>query len=256
MIHSIKTLIQRSFIAPAQFIIVLDFQPPLRQADNVILTQETIRATAQSHSRKALFLPRSHASPAPGDGLHLHFTFDQMTAFGNGKLELSTMGSSFVEGILHHTPALLGITLPTNNSLRRVWDGISTGNRIGWAVWNKAATLRLYENPTLGTLCLEFRLCDNTCNVYLALAAILFCGYDGIRCSRVLSPSLDEDSKRVSALPESFERMTANLKENELLIDLLGPAIASKYLSFRCQETDRSEISTLEIEVAEALKNA
>lgn len=112
--------------APGQMEIVLTYQQDaMKIADNVVLARETVRECAKAHGMRALFLPKIHASAA-GNGMHLHFSFSDLTAAENRfphKSEptlLSSHAGSFVEGILCHLPALLAITMPSLNSFRRV----------------------------------------------------------------------------------------------------------------------------------------
>ena len=101
-----------------------------------------------------------------------------------------------MEGILQHLPALLSLTLPTNNSFRRVGPGCWTGSSIGWELEDKEAALRVCMDTSSKQLTnVEFKLCDSTANIYLALSSILACGLQGILTNMSLRPCLRNEQE-------------------------------------------------------------
>merc|ERR1712048_1252471 len=154
-------------------------------ADNVLFAKETIHACAKAHRYKALFLPKYHDQKA-GNGMHVHVSMhDALTKqplfAGDSPQTLSPQGASFVEGILQHLPALMSLTMPTCNSFKRVGKGCWTGSQVGWACEDKEVGIRVCSNlQTLQWDHVECKLVDATANIYLALAALLHCGLDGL----------------------------------------------------------------------------
>lgn len=245
--------------SPGQLEVVLQYsEDPVAMADNVVLTKETIRAVARKHGCKALFLPKVDMTKA-GNGMHVHMSIRDATTgnpiFCEGA-SLSPNGSSFVEGILIHLPAILGLTMPTVNSFRRVGPGCWTGSQVGWALEDKEAGIRVCSNlVTKEWDHVECKLSDASGNFYLGLGALLMSGMDGIANKYTLRPSLSDvgGTETLNPLPKSLEEALSALEQDIQVMDLLGPRLSKAYLAVRRNEAERSTKMTLEDEVKEAL---
>ena len=151
---------------PGQLEFVLKYSTdPVELADNVLLAKETVSAVAKKYGYKALFVPKYDMTKA-GNGLHIHTSVRDATTgeqlFCNGN-SLTKTGSSFVEGILQHLPGLLGLTLPTVNSFRRVGPGCWTGSKVGWDLEDKEVGVRVCSNlATREWDHVELKLCDSS----------------------------------------------------------------------------------------------
>lgn len=249
-----------AFIAPGQLFVALGCQSPLELADAVVMTQVTIRSVALEHSLKALFLPHIHSGGRlPGNGLSLFLSFDEMMNIDEPSM-LSSTGGSFVQGMLEHLSSLVGVTLPTNNSFRRLLHGVSVGTRIGWGRKSKDAALLLVgKTPYSKDLQLEYRLCDNTCNIHLALAALLVAGMDGVSRTLVLQNALDCSEGAYTEeplLPQSLSEAIDNLANDTRLVQTIAPSVSAAFLAFRREEAHRTQTMSLEDEIQEALENA
>ena len=164
-----------------------------------------------------------------------------------------------MEGILSHLPALLGLTLPTVNSFRRVGKGCWTGSEIGWALEDKECALRVCSDlKTREWSHVELKLCDHTANIYLAIAGILHAGMDGLNRGMILRPALSADSQSnvVSPLPSSAGKALACLEEDDYMFGMLGPRLGRGYLAVRRHEIERAEKMSFEDEVQEFLSRA
>ena len=264
---------------------VLHYQTdPVQLADLVVLTQETIRAVSHQHALKALFLPKIHPAEA-GNGLHLHLSFHNAAGRGGKEVQptsgrggstsafsstdvgfRSDRGRSFLEGILDHLGGLLGVTMPTANSFRRMGPGCWTGSTAEWGAEDKEAALRVCSSFTRKDLehdddwqHVEYKLNDGSANIYLSLAGILTCGLEGIERRIELRPSRCENQSRGiqgTALPESIEQSLDRLEGDGLLMTLLGPTLSRSYLALRRAEAKRASTMSLADEVAEALARA
>ena len=227
--------------------------------DNVVLAKETVSNVARAHGRKALFLPKYDLMKA-GNGMHLHMSFKDATTgqplFCEGS-SLSAKGGSFVEGILSHLPAILGLTLPTVNSFRRVGPGCWTGSQVGWALEDKEAGIRVCSNlATKEWNHVECKLVDASGNLYLGLAALLYSGLDGLSQQLELRPPIASESaaSEIVPLPATLEEALNALENDERINDdLLGPRLSRGYLALRRNEAERASKMTLEDEVKEAL---
>jgi glutamine synthetase len=247
--------------ASGQMEVVLKYSTdPIVMADNIIFTRETIREVARKHGMIAHFTPKFDMAAA-GNGMHLHVsTRDAATNrpnFCQGS-SLSSTGGAFVEGILKHLPALMGLTLPTVNSYRRVGPGCWTGSVVGWGVEDKESGVRVCSNlATKEWDNVELKLIDHTSNIYLALAATLHAGLHGI--SQKLEPRHPLGSKDESSpepLPATVFKALDALENDESLISMLGPKLAKAYLALRRHEAERAGKMTFDEEVQEFIKRA
>jgi len=180
--------------APGQLEVVLGYDNALQIADNIFYAKETVSAVAKQHGMKALFLPKTSMMTA-GNGLHFHYGFREIgsssNSFGDESTQtgISRRGESFMEGILQSLPALLSFTLPTNNSFRRVGPGCWTGSTVSWSTEDKESPLRVCLDLNSGEVSnVEMKLSDATANPYLALAAVLAAGSEGMKKDLTLRP--------------------------------------------------------------------
>ena len=270
------------YIGPGQLEVVLRYRNnPMKLADNVIYVKETISCVAKKYSFKALFIPKYDMTKA-GNGLHIHMSFRDKTTrqglfsnrnetidsdggsgsgIGNG---LSKKGSAFIEGILQHLPSIMGITLPTRNSFKRIGVGCWTGSEIGWAVEDKECGIRVCSNlQTKEWDHVECKLSDSTCNIYMAITALLACGLHGIKQNLILRPSIsdqkqdqNQDSVVVQSLPSTVEEAFVQLEQDTLLCETFGSTLMTGYLALRRNEAERASKMTLEDEVKEAFDRA
>ena len=250
--------------APGQVEVVLRYcRDPAQLVDQVVLARETISHLARKHGMKALFLPKIDANHA-GNGCHLHIgLFDPQTGqsiFGAEQQRgLSDTAQHFVEGILQHLSALVALTLPTANSFRRVGPGCWTGSSVVYSYDDKEAPLRLVEEPLMGAPSpgvshVEYKLCDSTANLYLALAGILASGLEGISTKATLRPHrYSAPSQTEQSLPETIGQALSLLEQDALLKTTIPPALMNAYVAIRRSEAERASGMTLEEEVQEAL---
>jgi glutamine synthetase len=255
---------------PGQLEVVLEYcSDAVEMADKVVVAKETIKAVARQHGCLALFLPKYDLTKA-GNGMHIHISThtnsldkkktgtDRSFCDGNS---LTPAGGAFVEGLLRHLPALLGLSLPTVNSFRRVGPGCWTGSVVGWNLEDKECAIRVCSNlATKEWDHVEYKLCDGSCNLYLALAAILSAGMDGIQNEWSLRPALgninnvDGTPVEEALLPGSVSEAFDALEKDETIMGLLGTdGLGKGYLALRRNEYERAHKMSLEDEVKEYL---
>jgi len=154
-------------------------------ADKVMMFKYIVKNVAKSNGKVATFMPK----PLFGDngsGMHVHQSLWQdgkPTFFDeNGYALLSQTALYYVGGLLKHASALLALTSPTTNSYKRLVPGYEAPVNIAFSARNRSAAIRIpmySSNPK--TKRLEFRPPDASCNPYLAFAAMLMAGLDGIK---------------------------------------------------------------------------
>ena len=154
-----------------------------RTADNVMIYKYILKNVAREYGKTATFMPK----PLFGDngtGMHTHQSLwkDGENIFhGDGYAETSEMMRHYIGGLLAHAPALLAIVAPTTNSYRRLVPGFEAPVNLVYSARNRSACARIpvyFTTPAARRV--EFRPPDPSCNPYLAFAAMLMAGIDGI----------------------------------------------------------------------------
>jgi glutamine synthetase len=251
--------------ASGQMEIVLEYlDDPVKLADHAVLARQTIKAVARQHGMKAVFLPKVFEQQA-GNGCHVHVSLRDCGTHHNvfapenaNKAEkssvdsiMSPIGQSFVEGILRNLSALMAITMPTTNSFRRVGQGCWTGSEAVWAEDDKEAPLRVIAHASSRISSrVEFKLCDSTANIYLALASIVLAGEDGIAKHLNLRAPLDS---RGCPLPKSLMESLNLLETNEMFQSKLPEELRVCHLAVRRAEAIRGGDQSLQDELREVL---
>lgn len=161
------------------------FNTLLHAADDLMLFKYIVKNTAWRHGKTATFMPK----PLFGDngsGMHVHQSLWQtgtpLFYDEAGYAGLSDTARHYIGGILHHAPSLLALTNPTVNSYKRLVPHYEAPINLVYSQRNRSACVRI---PITGTnpkaKRLEFRCPDASANPYLAFAAMLMAGIDGIK---------------------------------------------------------------------------
>ncbi len=166
------------------------FDTLTRTADNLLLFKYIVRNVAAKHGKTATFMPK----PIVGDngsGMHVHQSlFNGDTPLFHeqgGYANLSETALHYIGGILHHAPALIALTNPSTNSFKRLVPGYEAPVNLVFSKGNRSAAVRIpIAAVTPKASRIEFRTPDSTANPYLAFAAMLMAGLDGIK--RKLDP--------------------------------------------------------------------
>ncbi|MFF2530161.1 type I glutamate--ammonia ligase [Brevibacillus sp. NPDC058079] len=166
------------------------FDTLTRTADNLLLFKYIVRNVAAKHGKTATFMPK----PIVGDngsGMHVHqslFNGDTPLFYEQGGYaNLSETALHYIGGILHHAPALIALTNPSTNSFKRLVPGYEAPVNLVFSKGNRSAAVRIpIAAVTPKASRIEFRTPDSTANPYLAFAAMLMAGLDGIK--RKLDP--------------------------------------------------------------------
>src|SRR5258705_3218880 len=173
------------------------FSTLLLAGDTMQLFKYVVKNTAWHAGKSATFMPK----PLFGDngsGMHTHQSlwlggdplFYDETGYGG----LSDLARWYIGGLLKHAPSLLAFTNPTVNSYKRLVPGYEAPVNLVYSQRNRSAAVRipLYSKSPKAKR-IEFRCPDPSCNPYLAFAALLMAGLDGIQ-NRIEPPApLDRD---------------------------------------------------------------
>ncbi len=157
----------------------------LRTADNLMLFKYVVKNAARAAGRTVTFMPKPIFSDN-GSGMHCHQSLwkDGTPLFYDelGYAGLSDTARYYIGGLLRHAPALLAFTNPTTNSYRRLVPGYEAPVNLVYSQRNRSACCRIPitgANPKAKRV--EFRVPDPSCNPYLAFAAMLMAGLNGVR---------------------------------------------------------------------------
>jgi glutamine synthetase len=221
----------------------------MQATDALIYTRETIKTVCDKHGLVATYFPK----PSSGKGLsgqHLHLS---ITSSGNTSIEQHTV-DSFIAGILTHLRSICAFSLPSHDSYARVQDRRgTTGTWVTWGTEFRDVPLRKIE-PTHW----EIRCIDGTANMYLAVAAIVAAGIDGIKSAKDLawkdsqmSPSLMTEVMREELgirerLPLSLKEAVEAAKCDSKLGEILSRDLVERYLKLKLEEARSLESTSTE----------
>lgn len=220
-------------VASSQIEAALRSGDPVYVGDEVVTAKWVARNIARMNGLVAVFMPK----PLYGDngsGLHIHLSlWDRglsRNLFAEGIGGLSELARSFIAGILEHARSLAAIVAPTTNSYRRLIPGYEAPVYCVWGYFNRTAIIRIPASPEPSKVRVEFRAPDPTANPYLAIAATVMAGLDGVR--RKLDPGdpfegnaykLSKDDLRrlgIKMLPASLDEALDELESDH---DYLKP---------------------------------
>ena len=236
-------------VAEGQYEINFEYDDALSTADNVATFRTTVRAVAAQHDLHATFMPK----PVPrinGSGMHTHISLfeDGENAFHDesDEFDLSGTAHSFLAGILDHAPAICAVTDPTVNSYKRLVPGYEAPVYIAWSDRNRSALIRKPAARVPAASRIEARFPDPSCNPYLAFAALINAGIDGIERDldapdpiRENIYEFDEQKREeygIETLPENLGEAVDALEDDEVIRSGLGEHVAEKFVEAKREE--------------------
>lgn len=209
------------------------FAKLVEAADYLMTYKYVIKNVAKKYGKTVTFMPKPLFNDN-GSGMHTHQSIwkDGQPLFAGDKYAgLSQMALHYIGGILKHAPALLGLTNPSTNSYKRLVPGFEAPVNLAYSQGNRSASVRI---PLSGTnpkaKRLEFRCPDATCNPYLAFAAMLCAGIDGIKNQIDPGEPLDvdiyelspEELSKVPSTPGSLEGALEALEKDHAFLTETG----------------------------------
>jgi glutamine synthetase len=184
------------------------FAPIIEAADYLMTYKYCIKNVALKHGKTVTFMPKPLFNDN-GSGMHTHQSIwkeGQPLFWGDGYANLSQMALHYIGGILKHAPALLAFTNPSTNSYKRLVPGFEAPVNLAYSQGNRSASVRIpLSGPNPKAKRLEFRCPDATANPYLAFAAMLCAGIDGIKNQIHPGDPLDVDIYDLS--PEELAKI-------------------------------------------------
>ncbi len=200
-------------------------------ADSLMVYKYVVKNVARAYGKTATFMPKPLFQDN-GSGMHVHQSLwkDSTNLFvdPNGYAGLSEMARYYIGGLLAHSPALLGICAPTTNSYRRLVPGYEAPVNLVYSKRNRSAAVRIpmySTNPKAKRI--EYRPPDPSTNPYLAFAALLMAGLDGIAKKIDPGSPMDVDiyelppakAKKIKQVPGSLsESLDALERDHDFLL--------------------------------------
>ena len=168
--------------APGQCEIGTKFSTLVQRADWLQLQKYIVHNVAHAYGKTATFMPK----PVVGDngsGMHVHQSVwknGQNLFAGDGYAGLSEFALYYIGGIIRHARALNAITNPGTNSYKRLVPGFEAPVKLAYSARNRSASIRIPYVASPKARRIEARFPDPTANPYLAFAALLMAGLDGV----------------------------------------------------------------------------
>jgi glutamine synthetase len=236
-------------VARGQHEINFEYDDALTTADNVATFRTVVRAIAAQHDLHATFMPK----PIPkinGSGMHTHMSLfkDGENAFHDedDEFNLSETAHSYLAGVLEHAPAITAVSNPTVNSYKRLVPGYEAPVYVAWSDRNRSALIRKPAARIPAASRIEARFPDPSCNPYLAFAALIHAGLDGIEKGLEAPDPIREniyefdDEKReeygIDTLPSNLGEAVDALEEDDVIMNALGDHIGEKFVEAKTEE--------------------
>jgi glutamine synthetase len=219
-------------VGAAQHELGLKFDTLVHIADHMQIYKYCIHQVAQSYGKTATFMPK----PVFGDngsGMHVHQSIwkgGKPVFAGNKYSDLSQECLFYIGGIIRHAKALNAITNPTTNSYKRLVPGYEAPVLLAYSARNRSASCRIPYTSNPKAKRVEVRFPDPAANPYLAFAALLMAGLDGIQNKIDPGSAMDKDlydlpAKELKKIPTvcgSLREALANLDKDRAFLKAGG----------------------------------
>ena len=197
------------------------FNTLVSKADEVQILKYCVLNVAHAYGKTATFMPK----PLVGDngsGMHVHQSIakgGENTFAGEGYAGLSDAALYYVGGIIKHARALNAFTNASTNSYKRLVPGFEAPVMLAYSARNRSASIRIPYEPSAKGKRIEVRFPDPTANPYLAFAAMLMAGIDGIQ--NKIHPGDAADKDLYDLPPEEAADIPTVASSLEMALDAL-----------------------------------
>jgi glutamine synthetase len=247
--------------APGQCEIGTKFAPLVQRADWLQILKYTVHNVAHGYGKTATFMPK----PVVGDngsGMHCHQSVwkDGQNLFaGNGYAGLSEFALYYIGGIIKHARALNAITNPGTNSYKRLVPGFEAPVHLAYSARNRSASIRIPYVASPKGRRIEVRFPDPTANPYLAFAAMLMAGLDGVQNKIHPGDPIDknlydlppEEAKNVPSVCSSLDMALEHLdRDREFLTrgGVFSNDMIDAYIALKMEEVTTFRMTTHPVE--------
>jgi len=247
--------------APGQCEIGTKFNSLVKRADWLQILKYCVHNVAHSYGKTATFMPK----PVVGDngsGMHVHQSVwkeGKNLMDGNGYSGLSEFALYYIGGIIKHTKALNAITNPGTNSYKRLVPGFEAPINLAYSGRNRSAAVRIPYVTSGKARRIEVRFPDPTANPYLAFAAMLLAGLDGVQNKVHPGDPMDknlydlppEEAAKVPHPCASLEEALTSLdKDREFLTrgGVFSNDMIDAYIALKMEEVTKFRMTTHPVE--------
>lgn len=227
----------------------IKYDTPAAQADKIMMFKYAVKNVAHRFGKTATFMPK----PLFGDngsGMHTHISLwkngENLFFDEKGYAQLSQTALWFIGGLLAHGRSLMAFCAPTTNSYKRLVPGFEAPTNLAYSARNRSAAIRvpMYDNSPSAKR-IEFRPPDASGNPYLAFAAMLMAGIDGIKNKtdpgEPANGDIYKNNGGIPQVPASLEESLAALETDyKYLLDsgVFGASLIERWISFKKNECD------------------
>ena len=239
-------------VASGQLEIGVSFITLTKKADEVQQFKYIVQNVANQFGKTATFMPK----PLVGDngsGMHVHLSIakDGVNTFsGDEYAGLSKTALYFIGGVIKHARALNAITNPTTNSYKRLVPHFEAPIKLAYSASNRSASIRIPHVSNPKAVRIEVRFPDPSANPYLAFAALLMAGIDGIENKIEAGEAADknlydlppEEEAMIPTVAENLEVALNALKEDHAFLlkgDVFSKEMIDDYIALKMQEVQR-----------------
>jgi glutamine synthetase len=233
---------------PSQHEVDMRAASALKAADDCMTARITVKEVALEHGWHATFMPKPLAT-SNGSGMHTHLSLlqDGKSALADDAdpTKLSDVGRAFVAGQLRHAREMSSVLAQWVNSYKRLVPGFEAPVYVAWSRRNRSALLRV-AGAADGASTIELRCPDPACNPYLAFAAMLQAGLEGIEQGYELPEPMERnlyhigtaERRRlgVEALPESLGDAIELTADSELMLRTFGEHMLDRFVELKRRE--------------------
>jgi glutamine synthetase len=254
-------------VAVGQHEIDFRYGQALVTADNAVTFKYTLKAIAQLHGLHATFMPKPIFG-VNGSGMHVHQSLFRKDSDENAFVDqndeygLSAVARHFIAGQLAHARGMSAVLASLVNSYKRLVPGYEAPVYISWARVNRSALIRVprITPEKLRSTRIELRFPDPSSNPYLAFAAMLAAGLDGIRNEMPLAPPIEENlyhfneerlvQSGIKMLPGSLIEAVEELERDEVIQAALGEHVYERFVEAKREEWDeyRMQVTPWELQ--------
>ncbi|WP_020398860.1 type I glutamate--ammonia ligase [Kordiimonas gwangyangensis] len=248
-------------VAASQHELGMMFSTLTQTADNVQIYKFAVHQVAHTYGKTATFMPKPVAQDN-GSGMHTHQSIwrDGKPLFaGSGYADLSETALYYIGGIIKHAKAINAFTNPSTNSYKRLVPGFEAPVLLAYSARNRSASCRIPYGASAKAKRVEVRFPDATANPYLAFAAMLMAGIDGIENKIHPGDAMDKDLYALpaeelmgvptvaSSLREALEALHNDrefLKKGDVFTD----DQISAYIELKMEEVNRLDLAPHPVE--------
>lgn len=247
---------------PGQFEVNIHYSDAVSAADQAVLLKHAVKEIAAKHGHTASFMAKVRPEWAGSSG-HLHQSLarlDGSSAFANpaDPSSLSSVGLSYIAGLVELGPAFMALYCPTVNSYKRTEGGSWAGSSATWGKDNRTVACRAI--PAAGPAArVENRVAGADANPYLVVAANVAAGLHGVvngltPPDAVTGNAYEAPEGSAVLLPTSLQEATATLRSSETARKLLGDAFVDHFALTRDWEVRQFSRAVTDWETARYLE--